>query len=161
MHDDNINGTPFPRVSSNAAKTIVLECSDLTLLLSDDLTVRDVYCSPPLDRALFVNWIGQKIHSVVSKDSTMKLANVISDNAALPSSERVWRHLNFALSTTKDIPLLVKYFAFNEGDNPLHLICARDLSPVLEMQQRVQSELTRLSREREAIARDPSDHGDV
>lgn len=159
MPNGNSGHNVFPSVSSKEAETLVVQCSDLTLVLSPEMTIEEIFCAPSLDAVRFDPWIDRDLRSIVSPDSWIKIDGLIGDNSASPGSEGAWRHLNFEMEPNVSIPLLAKYFAFEEGDRLVQLICARDLSPVLEMQQRLQKELTQLAKMRAAYEATSADRG--
>lgn len=141
----------FPDISSREVEDIVTQCTDLTLHVSPDQVVAAIYCASKADRVRFEHWVGLTLESIVTKDSTKKLDYLLSDNAASRECEGNWRHLNRRLQNGATIPLLLKYFQFGEAGRYTRLICARDLSPQLQIQKRLQEELMRLERDREAL----------
>ena len=136
----------------NDAFALVVQCADLTIRISPSNVVEEVVAAPSSKLGSLEQWIGQDLTEVISSESRPKLDLLFNDNAASPDSESIWRHLNFKLEDGSSLPLLLKYFSFSDVGNCIRLICARDLSPVQEMQQLLQKELISLEKEREELA---------
>ncbi|MEM9277652.1 MAG: helix-turn-helix domain-containing protein [Pseudomonadota bacterium] len=136
MHDQTDNTVDFPTLSAIQLQVLLGQCADLTILLSNNLTVTDVLGSPDFDGEILQNWKGQRLETLVARDSLGKLAPLLEDNAATKTNETRWRHLNFVVEGTSDLPLLTKFFRFANEGTAHHLICARNLGPSLDIQQR-------------------------
>ena len=84
-------GTSVPNVwshlSSEEAHALVLQCSDLTLQISNQARVEAVFGSDELDGSSFKDWIGSDLSSIVTPDSLQKIDGLLNDNAASPFSE--------------------------------------------------------------------------
>ncbi|MEM9432422.1 MAG: hypothetical protein AAGA12_00765 [Pseudomonadota bacterium] len=138
----------FPEVSIKDAVTLVTQCADITLQLSVDGQIIDVFCSSQFDAKKFGNWIGRSFGEVVTPDSAPKVAGLLADNAASEDNEGRWRHLNLELIDGESMPLLLKYFKFEKDGVNVAVVTGRDLGPMVDAQARFQKELLMLERER-------------
>lgn len=153
MLEDQFVECSFPNVSANDAAVLVVECADITLELSDDWVVRGVHCPSGLASEQFEPWAGQALKEIVSSDSLPKLPLLFGDNSARADSERRWRHLNLTTDTGAVVPFLLKYFMFEGVIGPVHVVCGRDLRPIVDMQNQLQNELIALQGKQEELER--------
>ncbi|MEM6578804.1 MAG: hypothetical protein AAF678_09955 [Pseudomonadota bacterium] len=132
----------FPCLSSVHAAMIVKHCADITLQISDDYVIKDVYAAPGLHEDAFRDWIGQDLKDIVCADSQSKIGFVVGDNCASDTSEGRWHEMNFNAPKGGAIPLHVKFFRLVVDNRQAHLLCARDLRPLGQAQARFQRELS-------------------
>ncbi|MEM6374686.1 MAG: hypothetical protein AAF686_00510 [Pseudomonadota bacterium] len=133
----------FPNLSTVHAALIVKHCADITLQISETYIVEDVHIAPDLREEAFDQWIGRDLKDIVCTDSQSKLGFVVGDNCASDTSEGRWHEMNFkAPGAGETIPLHVKFFRMVLDDRHAHLLCARDLRPLGEAQERFQRELS-------------------
>ncbi len=130
----------FPSLTSERAQIVLSQCADLTIAVSFDMQVTGVLGSHDVDAADFQSWVGQNIAELVAPDSREKLRLLTDDNSASLDGEGRWRHLNFLTETGPDLPLLLKFFRFVNEGTAFHMICARDLRPMVNVQNRFQRE---------------------
>ena len=153
MLKDQFFECSFPNVSASDAAVLVVECADITLELSIDRVVRGIHCPSGLASEKFEPWAGQALEEIVSSDSLPKVPLLLADNSARADSERRWRHMNLRTTSGAIMPFLMKYFMFEGMIGPVHVVCGRDLRPIVDMQNQLQNELIVLQGKQEELER--------
>lgn len=121
----------FGAFSPLVLEEIVLAASDLCLLVSTENIVEDITRGGALDDLIGDHWIGQPLHSIISKDSRRKLDLLW---ATQHQDAPIWRHLNFVASDPRaeGVPLLVRRVDAEDGRS---ILVCRDLRPSVQMQK--------------------------
>lgn len=140
MHNGVGSINNFPALTSDRAQVVLGQCADLTLFISYDMEVTGVLGSHEIDGSDYQDWVGQKLEDLVAPDSREKLSLLVDDNSASLDAEGRWRHLNLVKGGEPNLPLLLKFFRFVNEGTAFHMICARDLRPMVEVQKRFQRE---------------------
>ena len=138
-------------IAPEHANFILSQCADVTLILDDDLYVVKALCAFDFDSSAIKNWRKLPFAQLVANDSQPKLEYLFADNCAAPGAKGRWRHLNMKTNTKPDLPLLLKYFCFHDDGGLTQVICARDLRPLLGIQERFQREVELIDREKSEL----------
>jgi len=109
--------------------------------------VERVFCSYDFNLRNVGQWTGALFRDCVARDSRSKLEYLFDENSARADVNGRWRHLNLYLDGKPKLPLLLKYFSFDDAHGVTRLLCARDLRPLLGMQKRFQREVDLLGHE--------------
>lgn len=133
------------------AQAVLMQCSDVTFLLDAVFRVERVFCAFDFDVQNVAQWTGELFSDCVAPDSQSKLEYVFWENGVLSGGEGRWRHLNLCIDGKPDLPLLLKYFSFDDEHGVTRALCARDLRPLLGMQKRFQREVDLLGHEKSAL----------
>lgn len=134
----------LPRLPSQELHTLLAQCSDLAISLSEDGYVRAVFPAEALRDVAIDSWRGQPLSAVLTEDSKQKLSLLLADNAVDTGAECRWRHLNFLTEDGVCLPLLVKFFHIRQARLDLRMLCCRDLRPSEQAQQAFQRALIAL-----------------
>ncbi len=134
-------------VSPEHASIVLLQCADVTISLDENLRVERFFCTFDFDASKLRQWVGKRFQQIVAKDSQSKLEHLFADNCASSVGDARWRHLNLRVDGKPRLPLLLKYFCFDDKHGVTQLICARDLRPIIGMQERFQREVDLMGQE--------------
>lgn len=129
----------------DAAALLALS-GDVSVLLSESNEVIDVVVpeKEKFDVDLRTTWRGRAFVDIVAKDSVGKIASLLRRDAKLPSRSDRWRHLNFVVKETMELPLLAKNFRVRTPYGHVHQVVCRDLRPMTELNARWQRENSQL-----------------
>ncbi|MFG5382802.1 hypothetical protein [Yoonia sp. R2-816] len=128
------------------AAALLAMSGDVSILLSADSMVLDVMV-PEREKFganLRTKWLGQAFAQIVAKDSLGKIEPLLGFNARVLSKSDRWRHLNFLVDGTGEIPLLAKHFRVETPYGNVRQVVCRDLRPMTELNARWQDENSRL-----------------
>lgn len=136
----------LPALSSAHASTVIRECADVTLIVTQGYRIEAGFVSGSIDPNEVADWPGQSLSSIVCEDSQAKIGYLIETDCASEHPQARWRHLNFQLSDGSVLPLNVKFFRAVVSGSGMHLICGRDMRPIEQTQQRFQREIIAIER---------------
>ena len=133
------------------AQAILVQSADVTILLDAVFRVERVFCAWDFDTPKIGQWTGEIFSDCVAPDSQSKLQFLFWENSATSASEGRWRHLNMYVDGKPDLPLLLKFFSFDDEHGVTRLLCAQDLRPLLGIQRRFQREVDLLGTEKSKL----------
>jgi len=119
---------------------------DVSILLSAESVVLDVMV---LEKEKFgvdlrTTWHGQAFADIVAKDSLGKIEPLLGFDTGKSSRSGRWRHLNFLVEESGEIPLLAKHFRVETPYGNVRQVVCRDLRPMTELSARWQDENSQL-----------------
>jgi transcriptional regulator PpsR len=141
--------TALGRLDAEAAAQLVARAADITLVLDETGTIRDVAIAAPelaADLAGHLRWYGKRLLDVVTAESTSKVELLLASARSLQISE--WRQLNHPATSGPDVPLLYvvvpagsrRLVAFGRDQRPLSLLQRR----LVDAQQSIERDYARI-----------------